>query len=175
MVPRKNAAEPLRQQAEGGCRFELVDGELLFDCQGCEAVMDAPSVRCMPSIRCALERHIDAKGMVLQGEQHVWVREKGLESLRSALKAERSWDEFRSTIRELPCFRPLPMDRVSRYLEKARDGRRELFCKGEGARCDGCLLVQERALDALRSDRRRMMRMVAADRFRITDVKGGSQ
>jgi hypothetical protein len=174
MVPKKSTAEPSRPRITNQCSFEYEDGSLIFNCQGCDAAMDAPVARCMPAVRCALEMHIEAKNMVLQGEQHIWIREKGLESMRSLINSERSWEDFRSIIRSLPCFRPLPMDRVSRYLERARDGRMELFCKGDGSKCDECVRMQELALDALGSDRRRARRTMATDRFHITDVKGGS-
>ncbi|MDD1772066.1 MAG: hypothetical protein LUQ09_04015 [Methanomassiliicoccales archaeon] len=174
MVPKKSTTELPRSPVTSRCSFEHEEGSLIFNCQGCDAAMDAPVAKCIPGIRCALETHLEAKNVVLQGEQHIWIRENGLESMRSLISSERSWEEFRSIIRSLPCFRPLPMDRVSRYLERARDGRMELFCKGDGTRCDECLRMQELALDSLSSDRRRLRRTMATDRFRITDVKGGS-
>ncbi|MCG7845123.1 MAG: hypothetical protein MIO90_06820 [Methanomassiliicoccales archaeon] len=172
MMPRTRTLVPNRSIDRTGCTYGFEDGTITFNCQGCGTADDAPSEMCMAKFRQALEAHPDATDILLLGAQDVWLRERNVESIRSLIAAEKAWDEFRSTIRSLPCHHPLPVDRVSRYLEKCREGRMELFCNGEGANCRECLRSQEAALDSLRSDRRRARRNMAADRFRIVEVPG---
>jgi uncharacterized protein YecT (DUF1311 family) len=172
MMPRTRTVPPSRSIEKSACDYSFEEGTIRFDCLGCAVADDAPAERCLEKFREALEAHPEADNILLQGAQDVWLKEKGVESLRSLLSAERTWKDFRSTIRVLPCHHALASDRVSRYLERCREGRMELFCPGEGALCQYCLRVQESALDSLRSDRRRARRNVATDRFRIVEVPG---
>jgi hypothetical protein len=173
MMPRTRTVPPSRSIEKSACDYKFEEGTIRFYCLGCTAADDAPAEKCLEKFREALEAHTDADNILMHGEQDVWLKEKGVESLRSLLSAERTWEEFRSSIRVLPCHRALASDRVSRYLERCREGRMELFCPGEGALCADCLRAQEGALESLRSDRRRARRNVAADRFRIVEVPGG--
>jgi len=63
--------------------------------------------------------------------------------------------------------RPLPAE--------GKDGSSDLFCLGEGGHCAPCLERQRQALESLRSDGRKAKKTLAADRFRITEVPGGSE
>ncbi len=175
MMPRTNMAMTSPLPEKSRCAFTLEGREIVFDCLGCPMASDAPTHNCLAGFRSALEANPEACGIVLHGEQQVWIRECGLESLRSLICAEKAWDDFRSIIRSLPCHRPLAVDRINRYLERIKEGRAELFCLGEGAICQGCEKIQQDALSSLRSNRRKARRTVAADRFRITEVLGGGQ
>jgi len=170
MMPRTRTKVPSRSTERKGCACVFEEGTLNFDCLDCVAADEAPTELCLGKFRQALEAYPEATNILLHGRQDIWLKEKGVESLRSLLSAERTWDEFCSTIRALPCHHALPLDRTLRYLERCREGRMEPFCSGEGAICQECLRTQERALDSLRSDRRRARRNVATDRFRIVEV-----
>lgn len=172
MMPRTRTVLPSRTMKVKSCSYQFEEGTLRFDCSGCSAADEAPDERCLAMFRKALEANLEANNILLQGTQDVWLREKGVGSLRSLISAELSWEDFRSTVRSLRCHNTLAPDRITKYLERCREGRLEMFCAGEGSRCNDCLRIQEGALDLLRSDRRRARRNVAADRFRIVEVPG---
>jgi len=173
LLPRTGSSERSTSEKEMICRFVLEGQTVIFDCRKCSLVKDAPEERCLEGLRAALAAHPEAVDLLLQGEQDIWLRDRGLDSLRSLIAAEMAWENFRSAICSLPCFKPISMDRTSRYVEKVRAGGTDLFCKGEGRRCSECLERQREALGSLRSDRNRARRTVAMDRFRITEVMGG--
>ncbi|MCG7840634.1 MAG: hypothetical protein MIO87_01860 [Methanomassiliicoccales archaeon] len=172
MIPRTRAIESPIPSFKRNCEFVLDGKDLCFDCLGCPVSHDAPTEECLQAFRYSLEKNPGARSFLLRGENHVWLREKGLDSLRSLISVEKAWETFRITIRSLPCRRPLSTERVLRYLDKAMDGRTDLFCLGEGAVCKECLKMQEEALIHLHADRRRGRKTLAADRFRITEVLG---
>ena len=171
-MPRNDAAKQAAS-VNKGCAYVVEGSELHMECRGCQCSMDAPNEGCMPGIRSALVAHPETSDMVLLGDEHVWIRERGMETLRSLLSAERSWEDFRSIVRSLPCFRPLAAEKVARYFERTANGHLELFCSGEGRRCQDCLKAQGDALGLLEGGRRQARRSLAADRFRITEVSGG--
>jgi hypothetical protein len=170
MMPRNGTLVKFRPIEKKECACVFDEGTLRFDCMDCFAADDSPTEQCLVKFREALEAYPEATNILLLGRQDIWLREKGVESLRSLISAERTWDEFCSTIRALPCHHSLSMERTSRFLERCHEGRLELFCAGEGEPCQECVRSQEMALDTLRSGRRRARRNVAADRFRIVEV-----
>lgn len=172
-MPRNDAVKQMAPSDIKGCAFVREGRELRMECQGCHYALDAPNEACLPGIRSALGAHPEASDMVFLGDEHVWIREGSMETLRSLLSAERAWEDFLSIVRSLPCFRPLPAEKVTRYIERTANGHLDLFCSGEGRRCQDCLKVQESALGLLEGGRRQARRSLAADRFRITEVSGG--
>lgn len=172
-MPRNDAAKQAAAPVMKGCAYVVEGSELRMDCRGCRYSLDAPNEGCMPGIRSALVAHPETSDMVLLGDEHVWIKERDMETLRSLLSAERAWEDFRSIVRSLPCFRPLAAEKVTRYLERTANGHIELFCSGEGLRCQDCLKVQGNALGLLEGGCRQARRSLAADRFRITEVSGG--
>ncbi len=173
LMPRKGARSVAQANVEG-CRSQLQGRMIEIDCTGCPDAGDAPSERCLGALRSALGSHREAIGIVMRGAQDVWIRENGVSSLRSLMAAELAWEGLRYVLSSLPCPRPIPQDRINRYLEKVRAGSLDLFCPGDGASCDSCLERQRAAMEALRSDGRKAKKTLAADRFRITEVPGGS-
>ncbi len=174
MMPRKGEARPVARPSVEMCGFQPRGRIIEIDCSGCPDADDAPSERCLAVFRGALNAHREATGIVLRGTQDVWVRESGVSSLRSLMTAETAWEGLRDTLSSLPCPRPVTSERINRYLEKARSGSLDLFCSGDGASCDRCLERQREAVEALRSDGRKAKKTLAADRFRIVEVPGGS-
>jgi hypothetical protein len=174
MMPRKGAARPAVRPNKEGCRFQLQGRMVEIDCSGCSDVDDAPSERCLGAFRNALSAHREATGVLMRGAQDVWVRENGVNSLRTLMAAETAWEGLRNTFSCLPCPRPISPERVNRYLERVRTGSPDLFCQGEGVGCSSCLERQQEAIDGLRSDGRKAKKTIAADRFRIIEVPGGS-
>jgi hypothetical protein len=157
------------------CRYTYEGREVRIDCLGCPESSGAPNEICLRGIYSALEAHPEACGLLLLGDEHVWIRERGVATLRSLLAAEKAWEEFRMAILGLPCHRSISPDRVTRYLEKVRSGCTERFCQGEGRDCQECVGIQQRALEALLAHRNRARRALAADRFRIIEVPGGER
>ncbi|KAF5056803.1 hypothetical protein DSECCO2_363520 [anaerobic digester metagenome] len=174
MMPRKGEAGPVPRPNQNGCRFQAQGRMIEIDCCECPVADDAPSERCLSAFRNALSAHREATGIVLHGNQDVWVRESGVKSLRSLMTAETAWEGLRRTLSFLPCSRPIPPERVDRYLDRVRKGSKDLFCNGDGTSCDMCLDKQREALEALRSDGKKAKKTLAADRFRIIEVPGGS-
>ncbi|HIH76230.1 MAG TPA: hypothetical protein HA343_02800 [Methanomassiliicoccales archaeon] len=174
MMPRRGDARPAVRPDKEGCRFQLQGRMIEIDCLGCSDADDAPSERCLGAFRSALNAHREATGILMRGPQDVWVRENGVISLRTLMAAETAWEGLRGTLRSLPCPRPIPPERINRYLERVRTGSSDLFCQGEGVACASCLERQQEAIDALRSDGRKAKKTLAADRFRIIEVPGGS-
>ncbi|MCX6651557.1 MAG: hypothetical protein NT131_07890 [Methanomassiliicoccales archaeon] len=172
-MPRNGAAKQALPVEMKGCAYIVEGREVYMECQGCQFSLDAPSERCMAGICSALDAHPEAIGLVLLGDEHVWIREREMETLRSLISAEKAWEGFRASIRSLPCFRPLPTEKVTRYIERVANGHADMFCLGEGRQCQECLKVQKDALGSLEGDWRRVRRTLAADRFRITEVAGG--
>lgn len=174
MMPRKGELRPGTRPAREGCAFHLQGRMIEFDCSGCAHADDAPSERCLGAIRNALVAHREATGMIMHGTRDIWVREGGINSLRTMLAAEMAWEGLRGTLSSLPCSRPISPDRIDRYLERVRGGSSNLFCQGEGEACASCLVRQREAMDALCSGGRKARRTLAVDRFRIIEVPGGS-
>ncbi len=174
-MPKKGDARPAARPNKEGCRFQLQGRMIEIDCSGCTYADDAPSEKCLGAFRTALNAHREATGILMRGAQDVWVRENGVNSMRTLMAAETAWEGLRSTLRTLPCPRPISPDRINRYLERARTGPSELFCQGEGIACASCLERQQEAIDSVRSDGRKAKKTIAADRFRITEVPGGSE
>lgn len=174
MMPRKGDARPAALPNGEGCRSQLQGRMIEIDCSGCPEAGDAPSVKCLGAFRNALSAHREATGIVLHGSQDVWIRESGVASLRTLMAAETAWETLRSTLSNLPCPRPVPPERINRYLDKLRAGSSDLFCVGEGQSCDRCLERQREAVESLRSGGRKAKKTLAADRFRIIEVPGGS-
>jgi len=174
-MPRKGETRPAVRPAKEGCRFQLQGRTIEFDCGGCAHAEDAPGERCLGAIRNALAANFEATGMIMHGTRDVWVREGGVNFLRSLLAAEMAWEGLRTTLFALPCLRPIPPERINRYLERVRGGSSDLFCPGEGNACTLCLERQREAIAAMCSDGRKAKRTLAADRFRIIDVPGGSE
>ncbi len=175
MIPRKGEVRPGMGPSEERCVFHLQGRTIEFDCSGCPHADDAPSERCLGAIRNALIAHREATGMIMHGTRDVWVREGGINSLRTMLAAEMAWEGLRDTLSSLPCTRPISPERINRYLERVRGGSSELFCQGEGTACTSCLERQREAMDALCYDGRKARRTMAVDRFRIIEVPGGSE
>jgi hypothetical protein len=173
MMPRKGDARPAVRPNKEGCGFQLQGRMIEFDCSGCSYADDAPSERCLGAFRNALNAHREATGILMRGAQDIWVRENGVNSLRTLMAAETAWEGLRSTLMSLPCPRPIPPERINRYLERVRTGSSDLFCQGEGPACASCLERQQEAVDALRSGGRKAKKTIAADRFRIIEVPGG--
>ncbi|MHC1680495.1 MAG: hypothetical protein AB9860_04495 [Methanomassiliicoccales archaeon] len=174
MMPRKGEARPAMRPNKEGCKFQLTGRMIEFDCSGCSEAEGAPSEKCLGEFRNALNAHREATGILMRGAQDVWVRENGVSSLRTLMAAESAWEGLRSTLSSLPCPRPIPPEKINRYLERVRSGSQDLFCQGEGVACATCLEGQQEAIDALRSDGRKAKKTIAADRFRIIEVPGGS-
>jgi hypothetical protein len=175
MMPRKGEVVPLARPSREGCRFQLQGKIIELDCSSCPDAHDAPSERCLSAFRSALSAHPEATGIIMRGAQDVWVRENGVNSLRTLMAAESAWEGLRFTLSSLPCSRPIPPERIDRYLQKARMGSSDLFCLGEDGHCAPCLERQRQALESLRSDGRKAKKTLAVDRFRITEVPGGSE
>lgn len=175
MMPRKGEDVPAARPSREGCRFQLQGRIVELDCSSCPDADGAPSERCLGAFRRALSAHQEATGIIMRGEQDVWVREIGVNSLRTLMAAETAWEGLRFTLISLPCSRPIPPERISRYLEKVRAGSSELFCPGEGVGCAPCRERQREALESLRSDGRKAKKTLAVDRFRITEVPGGNE
>lgn len=174
LMPRKGEVRPVARPNVGGCGYQLQGRMIELDCTGCPDAGDAPSVKCLGAFRDALNAHREATGIVLKGSQDVWIRESGVASLRTLMAAEMAWEALRDTLSSLPCPRPIPSERINRYLDKVRAGSSALFCLGDGPSCDGCMERQREAVGSLRSDGRRAKKTLAADRFRIIEVPGGS-
>lgn len=175
MMPRKGDVRPVALPSKEGCRFQLQGRIIEIDCHGCSDADNAPSERCLGAFRSALNAHREAAGILLRGAQDVWIREKGVNSLRTLIAAETAWEGLRSSLISLPCPRPIPPERVTRYVERVRSGYSDLFCQGEGVACASCLERQKDAFDAVRSDGRKAKKTIAADRFRIIEVPGGGE
>ncbi len=173
-MPRKGDARPAVRLNNERCRFQLQGRMIEMDCSGCSDADDAPSERCLGAFRNALNAHQEATGILMRGAQDVWVRENGVSSLRTLMAAETAWEGLRATLISLPCPRPISHERVNRYLERVRSGSSDLFCQGEGVACVSCLERQQEAIDSMRSDGRKAKKTIAADRFRIIEVPGGS-
>ncbi len=173
MMPKRGDAWTAMRPNQQGCEFRLQGRMIELDCSGCPHADEAPSERCLGAIRDSLNAHREATGIVMRGAQDVWVRESGVNSLRTLMAAETAWKGLREILCSLPCSRPITLERVNRYLDRIRAGSTDLFCSGEGAHCSSCLERQREALDALRSDGRRAKKTLAADRFRIIEVPGG--
>ncbi len=173
MMPRKGDARPAVRPNKEGCRFQLQGRMIEIDCSGCSHAEDAPTEKCLGAFRNALNAHREATGILMHGAQDVWIRENGVNSLRTLMAAETAREGLRSTLTSLPCPRPISLERVNRYLERVRSGSSELFCQGEGIACAACLERQQEAIDSVRSDGRKAKKTIAADRFRITEVPGG--
>ena len=174
MMPKKGGARPVMRPNQEGCPFQLQGRMIELECSGCPHADEAPSERCLEAIRDSLNAHREATGIVMRGAQDVWVRESGVNSLRTLIAAETAWKGLRDILASLPCSRPISPERVNRYLDRVRAGSSDVFCSGEGTTCSSCLERQREALDALRSDGRRAKKTLAADRFRIIEVPGGS-
>ena len=172
-MPKRGDAWTAMRPNQQGCEFRLQGRMIELDCSGCPHADEAPSERCLGAIRDSLNAHREATGIVMRGAQDVWVRESGVNSLRTLMAAETAWKGLREILCSLPCSRPITLERVNRYLDRIRAGSTDLFCSGEGAPCSSCLERQREALDALRSDGRRAKKTLAADRFRIIEVPGG--
>jgi len=173
-MPKKGGARPVMRPNQEGCPFQLQGRMIELECSGCPHADEAPSERCLEAIRDSLNAHREATGIVMRGAQDVWVRESGVNSLRTLIAAETAWKGLRDILASLPCSRPISPERVNRYLDRVRAGSSDVFCSGEGTTCSSCLERQREALDALRSDGRRAKKTLAADRFRIIEVPGGS-
>ena len=173
-MPKRGDARPAMRPNQQGCEFRLQGRMIELDCSGCPHADEAPSERCLGAIRDSLNAHREATGIVMRGAQDVWVRESGVNSLRTLMAAETAWKGLRDILASLPCPRPISPERINRYLDRIRAGSSDMFCSGEGATCPSCLERQREALDALRSDGRRAKKTLAADRFRIIEVPGGS-
>lgn len=145
-----------------------------IDCQGCPFIESAPSEKCFRVLRSALSEHREVLGVIMHGAQDVWIRESGVNSLRTLMAEETAWEGFREKLRSLPCPRSISQERIDHYLEKARAGSLGLFCLGNGASCERCLERQREALEVLFADIRKAKKTLAADRFRIVVVPGGS-
>ena len=174
MLPRTGSLERSAPARERICRYRIEGRTVIFDCRDCPLALDAPVEGCLEGFRGAMASHPETLDMLLRGEQEVWLRERGLDSLRCLIGAEMAWENFRAAICSLPCIKNLSPDRTGRYLDRVRAGSMDLFCKGEGAQCSECLERQRQALASLSSDRNRARRTVAVDRFRITEVPGGT-
>lgn len=174
MIPKKGEPRPVVRPNAEGCKTELRGMIVEFDCSACPVADDSPSERCLAAFRNALNAHREATGIIMHGPQDVWLRENGVSSLRALMAAETAWEGLRFTLGSLPCPRPVPPERINRYLEKVRSGSSELFCSGEGASCERCLEKQREAIEAMRSGGRKARKTIAADRFRIIEVPGGS-
>jgi len=174
MMPRKGDARPAVRPSVEQCRFQLQGKMIEIDCTGCPDADDAPSAKCLGAFREALNAHRDAVGIVMRGPQDVWIRESGVTSLRTLMNAETAWETLRDTLSSLPCPRPVVPERINRYLDRVRAGSSDLFCLGDGATCDRCLERQREAVESLRSGGRKAKKTLAADRFRIVEVPGGS-
>jgi hypothetical protein len=172
-VIRRSVRITGREEVAHRCTYIMEGREVRFDCRGCPGSRDAPNERCLQGIRSALEVHPEACGLLLIGDEHIWIRERGVTALRSLMAAEKAWEELRETLIDLPCHRTVPPQRVMQYLERVRSGHSERFCQGEGEGCRACIALQERALKALQMDRNRARRTLATDRFRIVEVMGG--
>jgi len=173
LFPGREGARRTVTAAKTSCPYAMRGRTAHFDCRECPSLGDAPDLRCLEGLRSALNAHPELEDAVLQGEQDVWLREKGLEALRSIMAAETAWEEFRDVISSLPCPNRIAAERISSYFSRVKGGSTDLFCRGEGDVCHVCLERQRRALQDLRSDRNRARRTLAVDRFRITEVKGG--
>jgi hypothetical protein len=174
MMPKKGDARPVARPNGEGCVSQLQGRMIEIECSGCPDAGNAPSARCLGAFRTALNAHQEATGIVLHGSQDVWIREGGVASLRTLMAAETAWETLRSTLSSLPCPRLVPPERINRYLDKLRAGSSELFCMGDGRSCDRCLERQREAIESLRSGGRKAKKTLAADRFRIIEVPGGS-
>jgi len=174
MMPRKGGDGPMVRPKQEGCGFQLQGRIIELDCVSCPYADDAPSERCLSAFRNALGVHREATGIIMHGTRDVWLRESGVSSLRTLMAAEAAREGLRLTLGSLPCPRPIPPERIDRYLEKQLNGPFDLFCQGEGAGCSMCIKAQREAIESFRSDGRKARKTLAADRFRITEVPGGS-